>query len=269
MIGSKTIREIFSNKFINSCKNRLGLNTDIDFELRRISKLGRKRGGKSNLIFPGFQFIDNESFINQYLEIFSNNIFYFKTDTSNPLIIDCGSNIGVSISYFKFFFPKSKIIGFEPDPEIFKVLNNNISHFSEPSIELHNSAVWIEDTILSFVPDGSDGGYLDESGEVKVQAKELSAFLNQKVDFLKIDIEGAEAIVLQSISDQLHNVRCLFIELHVHENNPTIIEETFAFLRKRNFKFTFDSVGKASFKSLNDFNNYTMQINIFAKNESV
>ena len=104
MIGSQQIRKIFTNSFINSFKNRLGLKTDIEFELNRISKIGRMISGRSDLIFPGFQFIDNESFINQYIEIFTNEILYFESEEKAPLIIDCGSNIGVSISFFKILF---------------------------------------------------------------------------------------------------------------------------------------------------------------------
>ena len=41
-------------------------------------------------------------------------------------VIDCGANIGMSITYFKRLYPKSKIIGFEPDPKIFETLKKNI-----------------------------------------------------------------------------------------------------------------------------------------------
>ncbi len=63
-------------------------------------------------------------------EIFVEEVYRFQSDTNTPLIIDCGSNIGLSIIYFKRLFPEAKIIGFEPDNEIFKILENNINQFN-------------------------------------------------------------------------------------------------------------------------------------------
>ncbi len=47
-----------------------------------------------------------------------------------------------------------------------------------------------------------------------VQAVRLKDFLTRTVDFLKVDIEGAEFEVMMDVADQLHHVRNLFIEYH-------------------------------------------------------
>ena len=99
MFFSSYIRSILNPKLINDFKRALGLSSfDIDYELSRISKLGRFKTGETNLIHPNFRFIDSESFINQFIEIFRNDILTFKTDITNPLILDCGSNVGMLIS---------------------------------------------------------------------------------------------------------------------------------------------------------------------------
>ena len=108
MFFSSYIRSILNPKLINDFKRALGLSSfDIDYELSRISKLGRFKTGETNLIHPNFRFIDSESFINQFIEIFRNDILTFKTDITNPLILDCGSNVGVSVCYFKSIFPSA------------------------------------------------------------------------------------------------------------------------------------------------------------------
>ena len=100
MIGSGLIRFVFSQSFINRIKQLLALKIDQQFEIQRISNIERFREGKTNLITQDFHFIDSESFINQYLEIFENQCLFFETNNQKPKIIDCGANIGMSILYF-------------------------------------------------------------------------------------------------------------------------------------------------------------------------
>src|SRR5436309_1804523 len=55
-----------------------------------------------------------------FAEIFINGSYLFHTDRSRPLILDCGSNIGMSILFFKKLYPEARIIGFEADPLTFE-----------------------------------------------------------------------------------------------------------------------------------------------------
>ena len=85
---------------------------------------------------------------------------------------------------------------------------------------------------------------------------------------LKIDIEGAEKFVLPSIAENLKNVEHLFLELHVEEKEPELLEQTCQLLRKRGFRFKIDTVESVNFKSLECRNTYSMQMNIYAVNEN-
>tara|TARA_B100001027_G_scaffold46223_1_gene30173 strand:- start:2313 stop:3125 length:813 start_codon:yes stop_codon:yes gene_type:complete len=269
MIFSTLVRRIFNPVFVNQSKSLLNLPIqDPNFELTRISNLGRHNSGKTNLIQKGFRFIDSESFIYQYNEIFLNHFLSFETDSPHPLILDCGSNIGVSVSYFQQSYPSAKIIAFEPDPEIFECLSLNSQNGRESNIELHNKAVWTEDTWIDFKTDGADGGKIDKSGNCKVQSVNLSMFLQQKVDMLKVDIEGAEAFVLPAISNYLKNVKNLFLELHITENQPELLEQTIRILRENGFVYKINAVGRLDFKSFKKQRGYSMQLNIFAVNEN-
>ena len=268
MIFSRLIRKIFSASFINQCKIGVGLKNSLSLELERISKCDRLKNGKTNLICSDFEFIDSESFINQYIEIFQNKILDFHSNQHSPKILDCGSNIGVSISYFKKIFPNCKIIGFEPDPIIFKILKKNITLLKTSNIELINAAIWYEDTQLQFKSNGSDGGSLMKKGDLKVRAVNLIPYLNTKVDFLKVDIEGAEHDILPKLSGYLKNVQNLFIELHVYRNSAIQIEETFQLLRENGFRYKFDSLHKINFEAFKSVSKFDTQFNIFAINEN-
>jgi FkbM family methyltransferase len=164
--------------------------------------------------------------------------------------------------------PSSKIIAFEPDLEIFSVLEHNTRCFDPSELEIHNKAVWTEETKLSFQPNGADGGRLLNHGKQSVCAVKLSDYLQTKVNMLKIDIEGAEKFVLPSIAQNLKNVEHLFLELHVEEKEPELLEHTCQLLRKQGFRFKLDTIGSVNFQSFHDPHTYSMQINIYAVNEN-
>ena len=53
-------------------------------------------------------------------ELFGLEIYKFNSEKTEPFIIDCGANIGLSVIYFKKLFPKAKVIAFEPIAEFKK-----------------------------------------------------------------------------------------------------------------------------------------------------
>jgi len=166
------------------------------------------------------KFMQPHWFLHNYEEIFKQHVYYFESANKKPLIVDCGSNIGLSIIYFKMLFPESNIIGFEPDPAIFEILNDNLASFKYSDIELNNSAIWKENTTLTFKKGYLDGHIIEDQiqddGFISVKAYRLRDLLEKydKIDFLKIDIEGAELDVLEDCAGYLSKVSNLFIEFH-------------------------------------------------------
>jgi FkbM family methyltransferase len=271
MIGSGLIRSVFSESFINRIKQLLALEIDHQFEIQRISSIERFQEGKTNLITKDFHFIDSESFINQYLEIFEDQCLFFETKNQKPRIIDCGANIGISILYYKRLYPEAQIIGFEPDPKIFKILQGNLRFCNNDQVKVINKAVWNEETSIKFLPDEADGGKITEGGQLTVQTVRLSDYLSGNIDFLKMDIEGAEHDVLPSISNNLKNVKFLFLEVHLEYNNSQKLENILSILRSNGFVYSFKTVKNLTFKELllpKNRNGFTQQLNIFAINEN-
>ena len=101
---------------------------------------------------------DVASFLSAYREIFVEEIYRFHINGDSPLILDCGSNIGISILYFKRLYPNARIVAYEADPEIFGVLMDNITKNNVNNVELHNLAVWTDRSRVQFNVEGSDGG---------------------------------------------------------------------------------------------------------------
>lgn len=238
-------------------------------EINRIRKIPRYNSFTTNLFRHKFMAIDSPSFIGQYREIIERDSYSFNTDSKRPLILDCGSNIGLSIIKFKENFPDARIIGFEPDPKIFKVLESNINSFKLKNIKIYQKAVWGENGTLMFEQEGSAGGRVtDESSEklIKVNSIDLKQFLNISIDLLKIDIEGAEATVLADISDSLKNVKNIFVEYHSLINHDQDLGKILSVLRKNGFRYYLEPGGIISeqpFISRKEKNGFDNLINIW------
>jgi len=164
----------------------------------------------------------------QYLfqEIFLHHEYYFLTASQRPLIIDCGSNIGLSILYFTLMYPHSRIIAFEPDQDSFCCLRSNIGQNQLHSVEIHMKAVSGDEGTIDFYYDKLNPGSLLMStihermprDTRQVDAVHLSRYITEEVEFLKMDVEGAELGVINELykSGRLKYIKQMAIEYHHH-----------------------------------------------------
>lgn len=208
-----------------------------------------------------------------FREIFIREIYKFKNENTHPLIIDCGANIGISILYFARHYPEAEIIGFEPDEENFKLLKNNIetNNFSN-KISLIKKAVWTDNAGISFIANGTEGSKIGKSDvtaeNVFVETESLKELLQKynSIDFLKIDIEGAEYAVIKDCAAELPKVKNMFLEYHGLANETHKLKDLIAILNEQKFSVyittAVDAIAKPFFdkKSINDFD---VQLNIF------
>lgn len=185
--------------------------------------------------------ITNYCYMQCIMEIFCDNIYRFTSKTTTPLIIDCGANIGLGIIYFKQLYPQAKVIAFEADAEIAKLCQYNIDQFKYNDVELHNAAIWHEDTTLTFLPNNSLGGKVVKEEDISemyaVKALDLNRYVANRVDFLKIDIEGAEVSLLNGIKDNLHNVEIMFVEYHSTVGEPQQLDVLLKIILDAGFRY--------------------------------
>ena len=198
---------------------------------------------------------------------------YKQTLPENALVIDCGAHIGLSILYIKKICPSAHIIAYEPDAKNFELLQKNVSSHQLQNVELKNEAVWKEDTFLNFVQDGNMSSKIVQSAgvtAVKVKAAKLKSIIDRKIDFLKIDIEGAEYVVIRDIADNLHFVTNLFIEYHGKFQQSNELSEIIAILAGKGFYFYIkeaDAVYRHPFFANRSTRSFDVQLNIFAFRE--
>jgi FkbM family methyltransferase len=191
------------------------------------------------------QILDPTSAYVMFKDIFENEIYRFHAQTQEPRVLDCGSNIGMSILYFKYRFPEARIVGFEADREVFDTLTRNVAGNGLRNVELVEAAVSSADGQEAFARgrdyDGSLIGY--QQGEAspddthQVRTVSLRHWLAEPVDFLKLNIEGAEYQVLSDIAELLPNVAELVVEYHHEPGLPRTLDRILALLDEAGFEY--------------------------------
>ena len=186
------------------------------FKLKYYKHLTPGKISKHMLFGRPLYFSHSLELVNGLKEIFIHNTYRQKLKEV-PFIIDCGANIGLSIISMKRQYPNAEIIAYEPDDKNFHLLSENIKSFGYSNVTLHKEAVWTSNTTLQFSNAGLMSSKIetgDSNNTVAIKAIRLKDVIDREVDFLKIDIEGAEYDVLKDIADKLHLVKNMFLEYH-------------------------------------------------------
>lgn len=237
--------------------------------LKQLKSVPRYRPTVTTIFGQPFELADSASFVSTFQQLFKEQIYRFNSSTAEPYILDCGANIGLSVVYFKRLYPKSRIVAFEPDKAIFGILNRNVQSFGFDDVQLVNRAVWSSVTELDFTRDGADGGRLSvesDKPDQMVPTVRLKDYLDRRVDFLKLDIEGAETEVLRDCADRLRNVGALFVEYHSFADQPQTLHVITDVLTRAGFRLHIQAPMSAPqpFIKCNPEMGMDMQLNIFA-----
>jgi FkbM family methyltransferase len=205
------------------------LRTYLKIELKQFFLAGllKRRLTRESIFGYEVHFFDYHTFAILFEELYVAEIYYFSASTPEPLIVDCGSNIGLSVLYFKRLYPKARVIAFEPDKATFETLERNIKSNNLAGVTLVKKALYDSVGSIPFYVSPEQPGLLVQStrkenlarSEVTtVETETLSTYLTEPVDLLKMDIEGAEDHVLKDLDEtgKLALVREIVLEYHHH-----------------------------------------------------
>jgi len=194
--------------------------------------------------------------------------------------VDTGANWGLfSLLAASLVGPSGRVISLEPDPRVFLKLKSNIERNQLKQVEAFQVAAADREAELLLA--GHDGvnqnsgmSRLVESGGTSsltfsVRSQRLDSLLDETgldtIDLLKMDVEGAEHMVLAGMENGLKRLRyrCILLELHpLHpgETRPTLREITGLLLAK-GYKgwaldFSFATTARASYNPLQDFRTF-------------
>lgn len=171
--------------------------------------------------------------------------------SSGSVVFDVGANIGMyTIFSARLAGPKGRVYAFEPTKDSFKNLLSNIILNKVDNVTPIFSAVSDKNTLVEFVDhfQSKEQNHLATSAELgskktlKTLATRLDAFIDtyeiQQIDFLKIDVEGAELSVLKSLGDKISSVAIIFFESssRMYQQYGYTIEDMVNFLNQNGFK---------------------------------
>ena len=182
------------------------------------------------------------------------------TPKEGDIVVDIGAHMGrYTIIGAKRVGAQGKVVAIEAHPGNFEMLNRNIKLNQLTNVIPLNYAVYSKETkIKLYLPDEESGytmhhsimsnyvftKYKDKTEDkfVEVSANTLDYFLQLEgitdVNWIKIDVEGAEFEVLKGAHNVLSNSKniSLLIEVHGKDTYEPIIKS----LRSYNFKIDFE-----------------------------
>jgi FkbM family methyltransferase len=134
-------------------------------------------------------------------------------------VVDVGANCGATSTFFATHHPQATVHALEPAREPYELLLLNAE--GRPGIVPHNVGLHREDRELplynsgldsgtaSVIPDGSSPG---EVVTLRAAGDWLAEQGITRIDILKVDVEGCEMAVLESMAELLPSVKALYVE---------------------------------------------------------
>ena len=164
------------------------------------------------------------------IQEYSDDNFSINND---DVIIDVGAHIGLFALFASQFCKNGKIFCYEPIKENYKILIENIEMNQIQNIFPNNLAVTKETSrVKIFLNDDQSGHsmFIQNKNFVEVDSKSLSdIFIDNGIkecDFLKLDCEGAEYEIIESLpSDLFTKINKTAIEYHMVDTKPELLEQ--------------------------------------------
>lgn len=160
-------------------------------------------------------------------EIFVNKIYdkFFKIDKGD-VVVDIGGNLGL-FSYYSLCKQAKQVYCFEPSPQPYNCI---IKNFNFENLIVEKAAVGAKDGEITFNinPESSINSSVFASDEnsqtITCKSINLNNYIKEnnikKIDYLKIDCEGAEYEIIESLDEQYltNNINKICLEFHLNAN---------------------------------------------------
>ena len=173
-----------------------------------------------------------------FFEVILSDEYMLRELRPNSVVVDVGANIGlVSILSSKRFGAK-KVISYEPCSDNFRLLKKNVEENHCHNVFLNNVAVSDQEGQIKLHLHGPGTHSINEKRPakhyetVRMTTLDKSLASERSIDFLKIDVEGAELAVLKGATKTLKKTRRLIMEWTTLCSHEKILE----ILKKNGFE---------------------------------
>jgi len=144
--------------------------------------------------------------------------FYKDYLKAGDTVVDIGANIGqLAIGAAMIVGDGGAVYAFEPHPDIYSYLNNNIAMNKCNHIHTYNMAVGNEVGVL-FISDkrNDDQNTIVKNQQSGISIKQIKLddmdIIESKIDLLKVDVEGYEKFVFEGARLVLEKTECVYYE---------------------------------------------------------
>ena len=158
-------------------------------------------------------------------EILLQGLYEAEFREAPRVIVDAGANAGLSSVFYANKFPKAKVIAVEPEPSNYEMLLKNAAPY--PGITPVHAALWKENGTLNLFDTGGGNTTFQVTGAAganrtpgtgRVPAVTLEKLMIDygldRIDLLKMDVEGAEKEIFEHSSPWIDRVGLIAVELH-------------------------------------------------------
>jgi FkbM family methyltransferase len=165
-------------------------------------------------------------------DIFRAREYEWELGAPPRVIVDAGAYAGFSAAFFATRYPEAKIIAIEPGEQNFDLLVQNTASFA--NVHAIRAALWAESGMVSLTDPGngawgfrlSEAEYpecMPDRGDIQSIAASIQAmtvtdvirdFGLDRIDLLKLDIEGSEKEVFANADSWIGQVQAICVELH-------------------------------------------------------
>jgi FkbM family methyltransferase len=178
------------------------------------------------------------------------------------IVVDIGAHIGrYTIISSKRIGPNGKVVAIEADPANFEMLNRNVNLNKLTNVTSLNYAVYSNQTKLKLYLPGKQSGFTiyntimvnrgkHQGKFIQVNGNTLDNLLEQNkinfatINWIKIDVEGAEFEVLKGAQNVLSksNDIAILIEIHNSQNGTNLYRPIIEFLNRYNFRIVYEKI---------------------------
>lgn len=181
--------------------------------------------------------------LNTAMEIFFCEVYRSPRPLDAELIrrvVDLGSNVGYSVVYFSRAFPQATIEAYEPHPHHVRQIEHHVAaNRLEGRVTVHAVAAGSRSRPM-FLRDAENQSALvgqEGPGRFEVAVIDwLAAAAGKPIDFLKMDVEGAEYEILFDDRFADLNVFNLVVEWHETPEHPRGGEDVIELLERQGYQ---------------------------------
>jgi FkbM family methyltransferase len=176
------------------------------------------------------------------------------------IVVDVGAHIGkYTIIASKMVGSKGKVIAIEAHPVNYDILKQNIALNKLSNVIALNYAVHSRKATVKLYEPGQEEGFtiyntimtdrtrLNSQKYIEVKANTLDSLLLEngikEVNWIKIDVEGAEFEVLKGATNKLLSSKDISLLIEIHNlgvNNKTFYEPIIQLLESKNYMLLFE-----------------------------